>query len=340
MMNIKETNIKAQLKTKAALVERFLSSCLDRFDDPIYPCAEASDKLSRDLTIPGGLKEAMNYSLLAGGKRIRPVLCLSVAGLFGLKTDVALPLAAGIECIHSYSLIHDDLPAMDNDDYRRGRLSNHKKFNEATAILAGDGLLTDAFVLMSDVVVQGTVLPQNALRALRAVALAAGSSGMVGGQFLDMQYTAEHNISLEQLAHMQVAKTGAMLAVSCHSGALLAGASDDAASAVSSYGRFLGKAFQIVDDILDETGTTEELGKPAGSDARQGKVTYPSLLGLEKSRHLAKEAGDAALEALDAALDAVVKSRHFAASASLPAEAESEFVFLRELVSYLLQRTS
>jgi geranylgeranyl diphosphate synthase type II len=225
---------------------------------------------------------------------------------------------------------------MDDDDYRRGRLSNHKKFGEAAAILAGDALLTDAFVLMSGVADTGVIAPQNVLKALTAVALAAGSAGMAGGQFLDMQYTAEPDISLEQLAYMQAAKTGAILAVSCHSGALLAGADDDAANAINTYGRFLGKAFQIVDDILDETGTTEELGKPAGSDAKQGKVTYPSLLGLEKSRDLARTAGTCAL----AALDNVAASRSFSAASALSAEAETEFAFLREFVSYLLQRSS
>ncbi|MDR1241454.1 MAG: polyprenyl synthetase family protein [Deltaproteobacteria bacterium] len=325
-----DSNFKAQLAKKAALVEAFLASCLNRFDRPAYPDAGFQNASPETPGIPAGLKEAMNYSLLAGGKRIRPVLCISAARLFGLDAAAALPFAAGIECIHSYSLIHDDLPAMDDDDYRRGRLSNHKKFGEAAAILAGDALLTDAFVFMSGVADTGMIAPQNVLKALTSVALAAGSAGMAGGQFLDMQYTAEPDISLEQLAYMQAAKTGAMLAASCHSGALLAGAGEDAASAINAYGRFLGEAFQIVDDILDETGTTEELGKPAGSDAKQGKVTYPSRLGLEKSRDLARAAGTRALAALD----------KVAASRSFSAEAETELAFLREFVSYLLQRSS
>jgi geranylgeranyl diphosphate synthase type II len=329
-------DFKEQLKNKAALVEAFLSSCLDRFDRQETLCAEAQGDAAGKPGIPAGLKEAMNYSLLAGGKRIRPVLCISAAELFGLEAGEALPFAAGLECIHSYSLIHDDLPAMDDDDYRRGRLSNHKKFGEAAAILAGDGLLTDAFVFMCSASESGAIPTQNVLKAIRAVALAAGSSGMVGGQFLDMLYTAEPGISLEQLARMQAAKTGAMLAVSCHSGALLAGAPAEAACALSEYGRFLGKAFQIVDDILDETGTTEELGKAAGSDARQGKVTYPALLGLERSRALAGEAGARALNALDKA----AQSAYFAGYAVLPAVIESEFSFLREFVNYLLWRTS
>jgi geranylgeranyl diphosphate synthase type II len=333
-------NFKEDLKSKARLVENFLSTCLSRFDKPLSVSGKAQVEAASCMTIPAGLKEAMNYSLLAGGKRIRPVLCISAAALFGLKAEDALPFAAGIECIHSYSLVHDDLPAMDDDDYRRGKLSNHKKFGEAAAILAGDGLLTDAFVFMSSVCGgvcdNEKILPQNVLKALTAVALAAGSSGMVGGQFLDMLYTAKQDISLEQLARMQAAKTGAILAVSCHSGALLAGASDEAAYAMSEYGRFLGKTFQIVDDILDETGTTEELGKPAGSDARQGKVTYPSLVGLENSRLLAAEAGADALSALDR----VAESADFKTLALLPAKIEAEFKFLRELVAYLLQRSA
>jgi geranylgeranyl diphosphate synthase type II len=329
-----DSNFKTRLTQKAALVEAFLTTCLNRFDHPPCPSASPQSDAPETLRIPTGLKEAMNYSLLAGGKRIRPVLCISAARLFGLETEAALPFAAGIECIHSYSLIHDDLPAMDDDDYRRGRLSNHKKFGEATAILAGDALLTDAFVFMSGAADTGMIAPQNALKALTAVALAAGSAGMAGGQFLDMRYTAEPDISLEQLARMQAAKTGAMLAVSCHSGALLAGAGDDAANAIHAYGRFLGQAFQIVDDILDETGTTEELGKPAGSDAKQGKVTYPSLLGLEKSRGLARAAGTRALDALDR----VAASRSFAAV--LSPEAEAELAFLGEFAGYLLHRSS
>lgn len=270
-------DFKERLREKSALTERFLSSCLSEF------------------AVPPGLREAMNYSLLAGGKRLRPTLCLSCAGLFGLAHTDILPFAAAIECIHSYSLIHDDLPAMDNDDLRRGKPSSHKRFGEATAILAGDALLTDAFVFMSSL---PAVPAQNCLRALRVVALAAGSSGMAGGQYLDMLHTGRSGISLEELRGMQAAKTGALIAASCLSGALLAGAGADACAAVQGYGLALGRTFQIVDDILDETGAEEELGKPVGSDARKGKCTYPSLLGLEKSRCLAEEAAAEAVAAL------------------------------------------
>ncbi|MDL2307099.1 polyprenyl synthetase family protein [Desulfovibrio sp. OttesenSCG-928-C06] len=313
-------NFKEHLKQKSLLVEEFLSGCLDEFDT---------------LGLPPGLKEAMNYSLLAGGKRIRPALCLSVATLFGLDSRQALPFAAGIEFIHTYSLIHDDLPAMDDDDMRRGRPSNHKQFDEATAILAGDALLTDAFVFMAKPAKAfGTFAalePANVLAALSAVAAAAGGCGMVGGQFWDMKYTAKGNTTLEQLAQMQAAKTGALLAVSCRSGALLAGVAQDEVEKITDYGRWLGRAFQIVDDILDEIGDPEEMGKPVGSDREQGKSTYPSLLGLDRSVELAKEAGDSALAALNSLRDIE----------ALPdGPQRDEALFLRELIVYILKRGS
>ncbi|MDL2313850.1 polyprenyl synthetase family protein [Desulfovibrio sp. OttesenSCG-928-C14] len=298
-------NFKDDLKARSGLVEAYLESCLESIE------------------MPAGLRQAMNYSLLAGGKRIRPVLCLSSAALFGLDFKTALPFAAGIECIHSYSLIHDDLPAMDDDDFRRGRPSNHKQFGEATAILAGDALVTDAFVFMSRAALEsgGSIPADNALRALHAVALAAGSHGMVGGQFLDMEYTARRGVVLEELAAMQAAKTGALLSVSCHSGAILAGADADGCRRLAAYGSHLGKAFQIVDDILDETGDPEVMGKPVGSDAAQGKVTYPSLLGLEESARRARQSGDAAL-------------------AELQGYSGPDAEFLRGLIEYILKRAS
>jgi len=300
-------DFKDSLRQKSALVEEYLSSCLAGLD------------------MPAGLREAMNYSLLAGGKRLRPALCLSGAGLFGLTATAALPFAAALECIHSYSLIHDDLPAMDDDDLRRGKPSNHKQFGEATAILAGDGLLTDAFFFMASVGLPSGVRPElpaeRTLRAIQAVALAAGSPGMVGGQYLDMLYTATPQMTLEQLRKMQAAKTGALIAVSLLSGAILAGADAEDLTRVENYGRCLGMAFQIVDDILDETGDEAALGKPVGSDASRGKITYPSLLGLEQSRLLAEEAGARALEHI----------RDFSGE---------EALFLRDLVEYVLQRSS
>jgi geranylgeranyl diphosphate synthase type II len=294
------------LRERQRLLEDFLSSCLESF------------------AMPAGLREAMNYSLLAGGKRLRPALCLSCAALFGLEADYVLPFAAALECIHSYSLIHDDLPAMDDDDLRRGKPSSHKQFGEATAILAGDALLTDAFALMASAGLSGATRPvpaERTLGALRAVALAAGSSGMAGGQYLDMIYTARKDVTLEEIRKMQAAKTGALIAASCVSGALLAGAGAGDCGRIDAYGRSLGLAFQIVDDILNETGDEAVLGKPVGSDAEKGKLTWPALLGLEKSRELAAAAGREAVKALEAFSGA-------------------EADFLRRLVEYVLKRDS
>lgn len=272
--------VKDRLRQDAAVVERWLASAL------------------RGRGIPGGLLEAMEYSLLAGGKRIRPVLCLTAARLCGLAGDAALPFAGALECIHTYSLIHDDLPAMDDDDLRRGKPSNHKQFGEASAILAGDGLLTDAFALMASLA--GPEIPaERVLRALCLAAVAAGSSGMVGGQFLDMEYTGRDAVGIEALAAMHAMKTGALLQTACECGAVLAGADEASIAALAGYGRELGAAFQITDDILDETGTEELMGKPVGSDAAQHKHTYPSLLGLMQSKLRATAHAKAATAALD-----------------------------------------
>lgn len=273
--------VRDRLKQEAAAVEEWLAGAL------------------RDRGTPRGLLEAMEYSLLAGGKRIRPVLCLTSARLFGLDRAAVMPFAGALECIHTYSLIHDDLPAMDNDDLRRGRPSNHRRFNEATAILAGDGLLTDAFAFMSSCA--GRHIPAGrVLRAVALAAVAAGSSGMAGGQFLDMHCTARQGVSLVELNAMHDMKTGALLRAACECGAVLAGADKNAVAALAAYGKAIGAAFQITDDILDETGTEEELGKPVGSDAALGKTTYPFLLGLEESRAMAVSRADAACQALDA----------------------------------------
>ena len=266
---------KGILRERAAKVDAYLASCL------------------KGRGIPAELAKAMEYSLLAGGKRLRPVLCISCARLCGAEENI-LPFAAAIECIHSYSLIHDDLPAMDNDDLRRGKPTNHKVFGEAAAILAGDGLLTEAFVLMSE-----TPLPAGrVLAALAAFARAAGSGGMVGGQMLDMEYTGRTQLGIEELAAMQALKTGALLKASCLCGALLAGADAPTQTALSVYGEAFGVAFQIVDDILDVTGTYEEIGKAPGSDAASGKVTWPALVGLERSRELALKHSRRAASAL------------------------------------------
>lgn len=298
------SEIKARLRDAAAGVEDYLAACL------------------ADRGIPARLRAAMEYSLNAGGKRVRPVLCLTTGALFGLPAEQVMPFAAALEMIHTYSLIHDDLPAMDDDDLRRGKPSNHKMFDEATAILAGDGLLTDAFDFMAGVGVgDGGIPPANVLAALRVVARAAGAPGMVGGQALDMEYTGRAGVTLDEMAAMHAMKTGALLRASCLSGALLAGVDADAQARIGDYGAHIGAAFQIVDDILDEVGDEAEIGKPVGSDAEQGKTTYPSLLGVERSRALARERADAAIERL---------SPYSGPDAD----------FLRSLASYIVDRAS
>lgn len=263
-----DSELKAKLNSYKELTENYLASCL------------------KGRGIPPRLLEAMEYSLLAGGKRLRPALCLAVCDLLGGRVETALPFAAALEIIHTYTLIHDDLPAMDNDELRRGKPTNHVVFGEATAILAGDGLLTEAFWFMA----QAATLGAKAERVLEAVAEAAkatGASGTVGGQIMDMTFTGQNDISLEDLADMHARKTGQLFRISCLAGAILADADAAVCARFADYGTALGAAFQIADDILDETADTATLGKTAGSDANQGKTTYPSLLGLESSRELA-----------------------------------------------------
>ncbi len=276
--------VKERLAAQAAEVEVYLR---ERFGARM-----------RERGVPEGLLSAMEYSLLAGGKRLRPCLCLSFAELFGAQRAQVMPFAAGFEIIHTYSLIHDDLPAMDDDDLRRGRPSNHKVYGEAGAILAGDGLLTEAFGCMSRA--WPGVAADRVLPALAEAARAAGAAGMVGGQVLDMEYTARQGVTLAELAHMQTLKTGALITASCVCGAILAGATEEGVARAREYGEALGAAFQIVDDILDEVGDAATLGKPVGSDREQGKNTYPSLVGLEESRRLAQARVDAALAAIAA----------------------------------------
>ena len=251
----------------------------------------------RERGVPENLLAAMEYSLLAGGKRLRPVLCLVFAELFDADRARVMPFAAGFEIIHTYSLIHDDLPAMDDDDLRRGRPSNHKVFGEAGAILAGDALLTEAFGCMGRV--WPGVAAELVLPALAEAAKAAGAAGMVGGQVLVMDYTAREGVTLAELARMQALKTGALLTASCVCGAILAGAGEEGVARAREYGEAVGAAFQIVDDILDEIGDAATLGKPVGSDREQGKNTYPSMIGLDESRRLAEERVAAAIAAIE-----------------------------------------
>jgi geranylgeranyl diphosphate synthase type II len=250
------------------------------------------------LTLGGGpgtdrLAEAMRYSLLAGGKRIRPVLALATAEALGRDPEELLPLAAALEMIHTYSLIHDDLPAMDDDDLRRGKPTCHKAFGEDVAILAGDGLFAEALQLA---LARQRGEPGNVLAALREITAAAGVDGMVGGQFLDI--TAPDDLDPAALRRLHELKTGRLIAASVDSVLLLVGAGEPA---TIHYGRFaaeLGVLFQIVDDILDVTGDEASLGKPQGSDERHGKRTYVSVFGLERARELAGESHAEARAAL------------------------------------------
>lgn len=243
------------------------------------------------------LREAMAYTFLSGGKRLRPVLLLLTADLYRNDSVKLLPFAAGIEMIHTYSLIHDDLPAMDNDDYRRGKLTNHKVYGEGMAMLAGDGLLSEAFYMMASL--QKTEPAENVLAAIGFVADYAGIGGMVYGQSLDLM-GEEKALTLEALKRIHFYKTGALLSLAFVCGAVLSGAPQSDVAALDRFGRSLGLAFQITDDILDHEGTFAELGKPIGSDEVNHKTTYISLLGLDGARAAGKAAVDDAIKELDA----------------------------------------
>ena len=239
--------------------------------------------------------DAMKYSLLAGGKRLRPILLMATADALGANGYDYLPAACALEMIHTYSLIHDDLPCMDNDDYRRGRLTNHKVFGEAMALLAGDGLLTLAFEVMSE---QRNVKPSTLVEVIHETAMCAGNFGMVGGQALDLEAEGK-KISAKELKTLHEGKTGAMFIAAIRGGAHLAGATDEQLLALTHFAELIGLAFQIEDDILDVTGTQEELGKPIGSDDKNEKSTYVTLYGLDKAREMSEQTTQEALQCLD-----------------------------------------
>jgi geranylgeranyl diphosphate synthase type II len=243
-----------------------------------------------------GLEEAMRYSMLAGGKRVRPTLCMEVAWVFGCEPSRVLPSAAAIELIHTYSLIHDDLPAMDDDDFRRGRPTAHKKFGEAMAILAGDAFFGEALTLIT-VDQEGSC--EQVLEVVRELADSTGVNGMVGGQVIDMDQTGVGaGVDLETLYMIHKYKTGALIKSSARIGAILAGAGEEEQGAVSEYASELGLCFQIVDDVLNATSTRDALGKSAGSDAEQGKATFVGAYGLEGARSEADRVLERALSAL------------------------------------------
>jgi len=252
---------------------------------------------------PARLREAMRHALLGGGKRLRPRLVLLACRACGGEDDDALPVAVAFEMIHAYSLVHDDLPAMDDDALRRGQPTVHVAFDEATAILAGDALLTRAFEIIATQ--PPALAADRRARLLAIAAAAAGAGGMIGGQILDLAAEGQA-LPLEPLTALHGMKTGALIAAAAVAGGVVAGATPAALESLDRYGRALGLAFQIVDDILDETGTSAHLGKSAGKDRRAGKSTFPALLGLEASRRAARlqaEAAHAALAPLGPAAD-------------------------------------
>ena len=249
-------------------------------------CEEALEK-ALPIQYPETIYEAMRYSLLSGGKRLRPVLCLATCEMLGGIIDIAMPTACALEMIHTMSLIHDDLPAMDNDDYRRGNMTNHKIYGEDIAILAGDGLLAYAFEHIA--MQTENVPPQRILQVIAKLGRAVGAAGLVGGQVVDLESEGKSDISLKTLNYIHKHKTGALLEISVLSGGILAGATQEDLERLSTYAQNIGLAFQIIDDILDITATQERLGKSIGKDQQAKKVTYPSLWGIKKSQELAEE---------------------------------------------------
>jgi geranylgeranyl diphosphate synthase, type II len=246
---------------------------------------------------PPAIFQAMRYSVFAGGKRVRPILAIAAAeALGGTATDV-LPLACALECIHTYSLIHDDLPALDDDDYRRGRLTNHKVFGEANAILAGDALLTFAFELIGDARHWPQFVPERVVQVMHEVAYAIGTFGMIGGQVVDLQMEGQ-DIDLPALQYIHAHKTGALIRTSVRSGGILGGGSPAAVEALTHYGTHIGLAFQIMDDILDVRGDEQLMGKALRKDDARRKATYPRLVGLAESEVRAQAAVTASIAAL------------------------------------------
>ena len=275
-------DLKMYLKEQCALVD----AALDRF-------------LPKDTELPHSVHKAMRYSIFAGGKRVRPILMLAACQAVGGNSEHAIPAACAMEMIHTYSLIHDDLPAMDDDDFRRGNPTNHKVFGEAIAILAGDALLTEAFKLTSDPRFAAGCDPYGLLAVIHEIATCAGSYGMVGGQVVDMESEGSKDIDLATVQYIHTHKTGALIKASVVAGALLGGAAGQQLAAITRYGEAAGLAFQIADDILDIEGTTEEIGKDAGSDKARGKATYPAVMGVAAAKEEAQAMMDEALRALE-----------------------------------------
>jgi len=273
-------NFSQQLSSKIAMVDEYLEKYIplrDNYQSAIY--------------------EAMRYSLFAGGKRLRPVIALASCELVGGNIKDAVPIACALEMIHTYSLIHDDLPAMDNDDYRRGKPTNHKVYGEAVAILAGDALLNKAFEVAVNEGLKTGVDPARLLKAISVIATASGADGMIGGQIVDLE-SENKEIDLERLKYMHLHKTGALIVAAAKAGAIIGGANEVQIHALSSFAENLGLAFQIKDDLLDVEGNQEKLGKPVFSDIRKGKSTFVSLMGIEESRKAVDKLSKDAVECL------------------------------------------
>ena len=291
-------NLKKYLRTRQKVIDR----ALDRY-------------LPKTSTKPVTLHKAMRYSLFAGGKRLRPILCLAAAEACRGNVDTALPLACSVECIHTYSLVHDDLPSMDNDDFRRGRPTCHKVFGDGIAVLAGDALLTIAFEIVSN----AKAAPRYDISILlREIAVAAGSQKLIAGQVADLEAEGKR-VKRDQLRFIHENKTAAMLKSSVRLGAMSANADARKLSAITQFGEQLGLAFQVIDDILDVTQTSEILGKSAGKDVAAKKATYPAVIGLEKSRAEARR---------------LTRQAHDALSVFQEGDAEA----LHALANYLLER--
>lgn len=274
-------NIREYLEQKREAVDRFLES--------VIPDAK---------TQPTTLHESIRYSLFAGGKRVRPILAIAAAEAIGPLSPATLPIAASLELIHTYSLIHDDLPAMDNDDYRRGKLTNHKVYGEAMAILAGDALLTLAFELCSRRDLVDGLAPARQVQLIYELAVGSGNLGMVGGQVLDIQ-AENKDIDLVTLQNIHKHKTGMLIRAAVRMGAIVADAGPEQLDRLTGYAEDIGLAFQIADDVLNVTGTREELGKNANTDAQRGKKTYPTFYGVDGAKALADQVRDRAIAHLD-----------------------------------------
>lgn len=277
-------DIKTYLNTKRQIIDAFIE---DYFNSPLNPDV---------------LQKSMVYSLSAGGKRIRPVLCIAAYEACGGNDEGIVPYASALEFIHTYSLIHDDLPAMDNDDLRRGKPTNHRVFGEGMAILAGDALLTEAFYMLSNNLnkIPSAVRhqPSAILRVIREIAMASGAHGMVGGQAQDL-LSEDSEPDAKILSFIHSHKTAALITASVRSGGILAGCSDEKLFGLTKYGENIGLAFQVIDDILDVEGETEVIGKPKGSDEKKKKMTYPKLYGIKKSKEKAKKLVESAIRALE-----------------------------------------